>query len=336
MTDRVSVQEKIPCVFRTAVLQRQSSKRHDQSYHVGALNEVTTKALEANVRKAVASEKVDGTCVYIQEFRGKPWLWARHDVKPNKQAERRFKKFQSAHQAWEVGDKVGPEPTFTWNVDKDLKKPPEHWETARGVQRIDGQLQPSASGHVPGWVPVLKDSRSHCWHLASTDLDKGVALLLQRKKDDCNKTLEVSTVRLEELLGQTLELVGTNVNANPYGLGSKKRPVHLLVPHGALKFYTPPPFDHEELADWFATPAGQVEGVVWYCDDGQLFKLHRHHLCLTWPVEEPSLTTLPVLITVDIGQYEWDFPESSQFYLFGRLKGQQFDSIRAVQWLDDN
>ncbi|KAI8491146.1 hypothetical protein Bbelb_311870 [Branchiostoma belcheri] len=291
MAERVSVQEKIPCVFRTAVLQRQSSKRQDQSYHVGALNQLTTQALEANVRKSVASEKVDGTCVYVQEFRGKSWLWARHDVKPNKQAEKRFKRFQNAHQAWEMGDKDGAEPTFTWTVEKDLKKPPEHWEPAQGVRRIDGHLQPSTSGHIPGWVPVLKDSRSHCWHLASADLDRGVALLLRRKQEDC-KMLEITPVKLEELLGQTLELVGTNVNANPYGLGGKKRPIHLLVPHGVLKFDTPPPFDHEELAEWFSTPAGQ------------LFKLHRHHLGLPWPVEEPSLTTLPVVVTVDGGQYE--------------------------------
>ncbi|KAJ8298643.1 hypothetical protein KUTeg_022703, partial [Tegillarca granosa] len=71
-----SVQQKISCVFETAVLEEQSSK---------------------------------------------PWLWARLDRKPNKIADRKFKKFQTVHKQWIKDGKEGTEPTFTWDVLKDFK-----------------------------------------------------------------------------------------------------------------------------------------------------------------------------------------------------------------------
>ena len=52
----------------------------------------------------------------------KPWLWARFDRKPNKGAEKRFKKFQSQQQKLrkEAGDQSNRE-IFPWDFEKDFK-----------------------------------------------------------------------------------------------------------------------------------------------------------------------------------------------------------------------
>lgn len=44
----------------------------------------------------------------------------------------------------------------------------------------------------------------------------GKALVLRPSADDAD-TLEIAAVPLGDLLEQTLELIGTNVNGNPYG-----------------------------------------------------------------------------------------------------------------------
>ncbi|KAK5901740.1 hypothetical protein CesoFtcFv8_007069 [Champsocephalus esox] len=83
---------------------------------------------------------------------------------------------------------------------------------------------------------------------------------------------------------RTLELIGTNVNGNPYGLGSKKQPLHLLVSHGSFGVRNPPPVDFHQISSWLREgPGGRVEGLVWHCSDGTLIKVHRHHLGLRWP-----------------------------------------------------
>lgn len=48
------------------------------------------------------------------------------------------------------------------------------------------------------------------------DHDAAVALVLRPHKDD-EALLEIASVPLPELIEQTLELIGTNVNGNPYG-----------------------------------------------------------------------------------------------------------------------
>lgn len=60
-----------------------------------------------------------------------------------------------------------------------------------------------------------KHSKQHCWHCAAVSDEAGVALLLRPHTEP--GLLEISPVPLAELLEQTLELIGTNINANPYG-----------------------------------------------------------------------------------------------------------------------
>lgn len=67
-----------------------------------------------------------------------------------------------------------------------------------------------------GWVPVEKDNKQYCWHASVVDYDAAVALVLRPSAEE-EDMLEIVTVPLAELMEQTLELIGTNVNGNPYG-----------------------------------------------------------------------------------------------------------------------
>ena len=49
----------------------------------------------------------------------KPWLWARFDRKPNKGAEKRFKKFQSQQRKGAGDQSSGGK--FAWDLKNDFK-----------------------------------------------------------------------------------------------------------------------------------------------------------------------------------------------------------------------
>lgn len=84
-----------------------------------------------------------------------------------------------------------------------------------GVTVESGHPHPDENGHIPGWVPLSTSNKSQCWHNAAAILNAGVALVLSQPKAD-NNCLHVSLMPLGELCGRTLELIGTNVNGNPY------------------------------------------------------------------------------------------------------------------------
>ena len=307
-----NVQQKIACVFQTAIVEETSSKRAQQGYKVVATDRFVSEEL---LLSSTSTEKLDGTCVYIQMFNDRPWLWARLDRKPTKATDKRFKKFQSLHRAWQMSTPPDtPEPSFQWNIDNDFKEVPADWIPASGVRVVDGKAQPDDIGHTPGWVPVDPSSRQHLWHLSSVDLVNELALVLQPLADSRCGDLEITAVPLKELCGCTLELIGTNVNGNPYNMGSKDKPLHLLVRHGSIGFTKPPPLDYEQIKDWFNNDAeGRVEGVVWHCSGGRLFKLHRHHVGLPWPVDSLKLNSNSVKININSSACKAEFEAASVF-----------------------
>lgn len=63
---------------------------------------------------------------------------------------------------------------------------------------------------------MQKNNKQYCWHSSVVDHNSGTALVLRPSADD-GDSLEVAAVPLEDLMEHTLELVGTNVNGNPYG-----------------------------------------------------------------------------------------------------------------------
>lgn len=67
-----------------------------------------------------------------------------------------------------------------------------------------------------GWVPVENGNKQYCWHSSAVNYTLSVALVLKPRLED-PESLEICLVHLTDLLEQTLELVGTNINGNPYG-----------------------------------------------------------------------------------------------------------------------
>ncbi|CAJ1056114.1 uncharacterized protein C12orf29 homolog [Xyrichtys novacula] len=316
-----SVQQKIACVFLTEVKEEESRKRDYQPFQVVATETVNPIALEANIDCALATEKLDGTCCYVTLYKGQPYLWARLDRKPNKQAEKRFKKYQHMHRSCKG---------FSWNIE-DFKTVPEPWIPAHKVKHQNGHPVPDEHGHIPGWVPVEKDNKQYCWHSSVVDYEVGTAVVLRPSADD-KEVLEIVAAPLADLMEQTLELIGTNVNGNPYGLGSKKQPVHFLVSHGSVRIRNPPPVDFQQLCAWFQeSPEGRVEGIVWHCDNGTLIKIHRHHLGLRWPDGETSLSEKPAVVHVDGTVDEYN-NSKDLFASLSALNGQCFSRLQDVRF----
>ncbi|XP_072519042.1 RNA ligase 1 isoform X2 [Salminus brasiliensis] len=320
-----SVQQKIPCVFLTEVREEPSRKR-DCQFQVVATENVNPVALESNINCALATEKLDGTCCYVTTYKGEPYLWARLDRKPTKQADKRFKKYQYSQKTCKG---------FTWNVEEDFRAVPDSWVPAHRVQHEHGHPVPDEHGHIPGWVPVEKTNKQYCWHASVVNYEAGLALVLRPHPED-EGLLEIASVPLSKLMEQTLELIGTNVNGNPYGLGSKKHPVHVLVPHGILRVRNTPPVEYQQLYSWFQEcHEGRVEGIVWHCNDGTLIKVHRYHLGLKWPDGDTFLNSRPVVVHVDRRGYDPECLADSREDLFSTLSslnGQHFNSLRDIQF----
>ncbi|XP_061438660.1 RNA ligase 1-like isoform X2 [Rhineura floridana] len=290
-------------------------------FKVLATKTINQKALDANIYNAIPTEKVDGTCCYITTYKGQPYLWARLDRKPNKQAEKRFKR--SVHSA---DNSKG----FTWNIEEDFKSVPECWIPAKQIEHCNGKPFPDENGHIPGWVPVEKNSKQYCWHSSVVDYELELALILKNHNEEPG-LLEISLVPLSDLSEQTLELIGTNINANPYGLGNKKYPIHFLVPHGVFQIKNTPALNREDILSWFdGCKAGKIEGIVWHCIDGSLIKLHRHHLGLCWPIADPYLISQPVIVTFSGAKYDYNFEPKTLFHYFSKLEGQRLNSLRDI------
>ncbi|CAH2277682.1 PREDICTED: uncharacterized protein C12orf29 homolog [Pelobates cultripes] len=314
-----AVQQKIPCVFTTQVKNEPSSKREHQAFKVVATETLSPAAQDSDVYSAVPTEKVDGTCCYVTKHKGIPYLWARLDRKPSKPAEKRFKKHILTK---------GISKDFDWKVDEDFKEVPEFWIPAKEVKLCNGKPYPDENGHIPGWVPV-ENQKQYCWHSCVVNYVAGVALVLKPHTEE-SESLEISIVPLADLLEQTLELIGTNINGNPYGIGNKKNPMHFLVPHGAFQIRNLPVLTHHSLVSWFDCPEGKVEGIVWHCNNGSLIKLHRHHLGLCWPLPDTWLNSKPVSIRLDLCKYECESVSNSLFSHLSKKDAQHFDRLQDV------
>nr|XP_061813324.1 RNA ligase 1-like [Nerophis lumbriciformis] len=319
-----SVQQKVSCVFMTEVKEEPSKKRDYQPFHVVATAILNPAVLEADISSALATEKLDGTCCYVTHYKGKPHLWARLDRKANKQAEKRFKKYQYTHRSSKG---------FKWIVEDDFKPVPDTWIPAHQVKHHNGHPVPDEHGHIPGWVPVEDGNKQYCWHSSVVDYSAGTALILRPTANNDYDTLEIAAVPLNDLQEQTLELIGTNINGNPYGLGSKKQPVHLLVSHGSIHIRNLPLVDFQQLYSWFCnSDEGLVEGIVWHCGNGSLFKVHRHHLGLEWPAEGTHLGNKSTFVHMSGSAVAAGDCSKSLFASFCRLNGHHFSRLRDIHF----
>ncbi|XP_049550232.1 uncharacterized protein C12orf29 homolog isoform X5 [Orcinus orca] len=181
-----------------------------------------------------------------------------------------------------------------------------------------------------GWVPVEKNNKQYCWHSSVVNYEFEIALVLRHHSDNPG-LLEISAVPLSDLLEQTLELIGTNINGNPYGLGSKKHPLHLLIPHGAFQIRNLPTLKHNDLLSWFeGCREGKIEGIVWHCSDGCLIKVHRHHLGLSWPIPDTYMNSKPVIINMNLNNYVYAFDAKCLFNHFSKIDNQKFGRLKDI------
>ncbi|TNN00154.1 hypothetical protein fugu_011400 [Takifugu bimaculatus] len=302
-----SVQQKIQCVFVTEVKEETSRKRDGQD----ALTSGLGSTGNPTNRRRKGSESIS----ILTEVAKVP------RDQPQKMAEIWLRFYRAL--LWSSG--------FTWNVEEDFKAVPDTWIPAHRVKHANGHPLPDEHGHIPGWVPVQKNNKQYCWHSSVVDHKSGTALVLRPSTDD-GDSLEIAAVPLEDLMEQTLELIGTNVNGNPYEVGSRKHPVHCLVSHGSLEVRNAPPVDFQQLRSWFQEcPEGRVEGIVWHCNDGTLIKVHRHHLGLRWPDGDTRLASRPLVVHVDTPLDEHGGSEDL-FACFSRLNGHIFGRMRDVEF----
>ena len=75
--------------------------------------------------------KIDGTSCLIDTYNGRPWLWARHDVKPNKEGDKKFKEWKQSQQEQEISN--NKDLASVLDVHVDFKNFPEDWKSATGM-----------------------------------------------------------------------------------------------------------------------------------------------------------------------------------------------------------
>lgn len=279
------------CVFERTIIERPSSKHEGQRFQSLATAKLNNLALKSDIHSALATEKLDGMPCFVTGFEDKPYLWARLTLKLKEHAWKQFKEYLTANRGSGKG--------FTCNIEKDV----ENVKKALGKKWIpahigdNGEPEVNNYGTILGWVPVQKGDKDYKFHSSVVNYHAGAALVLRQSSED-EDLLEIAMVSLADLVGQTLELIGSTINANPYKL---QKGMHILVAHGSLLVKNPPQLDMQQLRSWFeVSPEGQVEGIVWHCHDGTMFKLHNEHLELKWRNGmNKFLSTRPVCINVD-------------------------------------
>jgi hypothetical protein len=91
---------------------------------------------------------------------------------------------------------------------------------------------------------------------------------------------DIVDLPIEQLDGRTVELVGPKIQGNKHMLN-----VHCVIPHGLFQLTGfPKKFCFDEFVKWFATDNKTrfFEGIVVHFNNGELYKIHRHHLDMEW------------------------------------------------------
>ncbi len=252
------VKDKINSILCCQLIQGTKTSKTDRSGEKYlATNEINPQLktlLEQNIGYKVTA-KVDGTCALIH----KGQIYKRRDIKPG-------------------------------------RKIPDHW-----IQTGKASDEKEANAHLIGFMPLDKDDK---WILDAHPKNENNEYQMDKitviRLSDDNKTIEYHDVNVKYLEGTSVEIMGPKFQANPHHLVK-----HCAMPHGSLELKTFPNLnkyltmtDPQIVADiqkWITSDpiATFVEGVVLHFQSGQMFKLHRHHLDMTWnPSNVPPLDTL--------------------------------------------
>lgn len=89
---------------------------------------------------------------------------------------------------------------------------------------------------------------------------------------------------LQNYLQVLTEVLQIYISLLLQGLGTKQNPLHVLVVHGSIPLSCPSPLVARELHQWFESEdpesGNRVEGVVWHCPSGSLFKVSTSYISL--------------------------------------------------------
>jgi len=92
-------------------------------------------------------------------------------------------------------------------------------------------------------------------------------------------------VDVDKLNGFSVELIGPKFQNNPHNVMH-----HCIVVHGSIVLSDFPPLTlltqtlRNDICDWMVTSekAKFIEGIVVHFENGEKYKLHRHHLDMKW------------------------------------------------------
>jgi len=152
---------------------------------------------------------------------------------------------------------------------KEGRKVPDDWIETSPVDK---------KGHRIGFIPVQLIGKDDKWFKDALVITETEVMIKVFGFD--NGTTIIKTVPIKDLEGQTVEFVGPKVQGDPHKIG-----VHCVIPHGIFKLDGfPQDFNFDKFVKWFSEDKKTqfFEGIVVHFENGQLFKIHRHHMDLEW------------------------------------------------------
>jgi hypothetical protein len=124
-------------------------------------------------------------------------------------------------------------------------------------------------GHQIGFMPLDNNDK---WHFdCITNNGKNINVLTK-----IGRSIAIINAPITELEGKTVELIGPKIQGNPH-----KVPQHCVYIHGDIQIKHI--FSINELSNtknmFLNNPImSYFEGIVIHFSNGNLYKLHRHHL----------------------------------------------------------
>ena len=303
--ENATVLEKMPCIFKIAILDKPSGKEGGRNCTVSATEKLNDDVKEW-INTAIPTHKHDGSCSFI-DSRGAYRRYDRRLTNEGYNTRNKIKIWNKdplyLKQMHEKPDKftfcenITEEPK--WDIKRDFKDVPYNW--------IPTTDHPDNGGHWLGFCKLdehkiksngnitYKQDNDKWHHHAITPDGQGFYTLCYNEED---KQWDVETRPFKTSDKGSWELVGPMVQGNMYNLPEhlskdwrcnnskckKKNDCdmqHYFIRHGSHIFKTPPPTTFNGL--WEFMGENDIEGVVWHGTGehvGKMCKVHREHLQL--------------------------------------------------------
>lgn len=246
-----AVLDKVSAIF---VCKHEENTKTAKSGRAGqkylATNELNEDlALAIKDHDYVVTAKVDGTNVYVKDGR----LLKRRDRKPHWKTG----KMKEMPSSWILTGETGGRHEIGF---MDLEK---------GDKWFFDVFESDGTGTDKIGHPLLAGTPST--KVRCIEMESGKLRYVYRELSDLNE--------------KTFELVGPKLQNNPHRFDK-----HCLIEHGLLRLSSFPRIESgclENIKNWMQDDqiGKSIEGVVLHLSNGQLYKIHRHHLDMEWKAE---------------------------------------------------